>query len=162
MSSPLPRVSALAIAATLVALAPPALAQQALPQQALPQQAEEIVVTAQAENATEVVNGGDAGVLGNKPAEDLPFSIRSFDESLILNQQPLTLGDVLENDPTIRATYGFGNAAELFVIRGFTLAGDDLGMNGLYGIAPRQIVAPELYDSVQVLNGASAFLNGAA
>lgn len=109
-----------------------------------------------------MVNGGDAGVLGTKPAEDLPFSIRSFDESLILNQQPLTLGDVLENDPTIRATYAFGNAAELFVIRGFTLAGDDLGTNGLYGIAPRQIVAPELYDSVQVLNGASAFLNGAA
>tara|TARA_R110002072_G_scaffold22383_15_gene78166 strand:+ start:4817 stop:6949 length:2133 start_codon:yes stop_codon:yes gene_type:complete len=150
--SPLPRVSALAIATTLAVIASPAWAQQA----------EEIVVTAQAENATEVVNGGDAGVLGNKPAEDLPFSIRSFDESLILNQQPLTLGDVLENDPTIRATYAFGNAAELFVIRGFTLAGDDLGLNGLYGIAPRQIVAPELYESVQVLNGASAFLNGAA
>jgi iron complex outermembrane receptor protein len=150
--SRLPRVSALAIATTLAAIAAPAWAQQA----------EEIVVTAQARNATEVVNGGDAGVLGTKPAENLPFSIRSFDESLILNQQPQTLGDVLENDPTIRATYAFGNAAELFVIRGFTLAGDDLGMNGLYGISPRQIVAPELYESVQVLNGASAFLNGAA
>src|SRR5690606_20268739 len=28
--------------------------------------------------------------------------------------------------------------------------------------APRQLIAPELFESVQVLNGASAFLNGAA
>ncbi|WP_454598330.1 TonB-dependent receptor [Qipengyuania sp. SM2507] len=150
--SPLPRVSALAIATTLATFAQPTLAQQA----------EEIVVTAQAENATEVVNGGDAGALGDKLAEDLPFTIRSFDESLILNQQPQTLGDVLDNDPTIRTTYGFGNAAEQFVIRGFPLFGDDIGLNGLYGIAPRQLIAPELFGSVQVLNGASAFLNGAA
>ena len=126
------------------------------------QEAGEIVVTAQRENATEVRNGGAAGVLGDKPAQDLPFAIRSFDETLILNQQPLTLGEVLDNDPTVRTTYGFGNAAEQFVIRGFALFGDDVGLNGLYGIAPRQLVAPELYDSVQVLNGASAFLNGAA
>lgn len=122
----------------------------------------EIVVTAQAENATIVTNGGRAGVLGNKPAEDLPFSLRSYDETLILNQQPLTLGEVLENDPTIRTSYAFGNAAELFVIRGFPLFGDDVGVNGLYGIAPRQLIAPELFGSVQVLNGSSAFLNGAA
>lgn len=123
---------------------------------------DQIVVTAQAENATVVRNSGDAGVLGDKPAEDLPFNLRSYDESLILNQQPQSLAEVLENDPTIRTSYGFGNAAELFIIRGFPLFGDDVGLNGLYGIAPRQLVAPELFDSVQVLNGASAFLNGAA
>lgn len=143
------RISTLALAASIAA---PALAQDS----------DTIVVTAQRENATEVRNGGDAGVFGDKPAEDLPFSIRSFDETLILNQQPLSLGEVLDNDPTVRTTYGFGNAAEQFVIRGFALFGDDVGLNGLYGIAPRQLVAPELYDSVQVLNGASAFLNGAA
>lgn len=137
------------------ALAAPAWAQESEP-------SDTIVVTAQAENSTEVVNGGSAGVLGDKPAEDLPFSIRSYDESLILNQQPQTIGEVLENDPTIRTTYGFGNAAEQFVIRGFSLFGDDVGLNGLYGIAPRQLIAPELFDSVQVLNGATAFLNGAA
>jgi len=121
-----------------------------------------IVVTAQRANQSEVTNGGSAGVLGNKAAEDLPFTIRTYNESLILNQQPQTLGDVLENDATIRTTYGFGNAAEQFVVRGFTLFGDDVGVNGLYGIGPRQLVAPQLYGSVQVLNGASAFLNGAA
>ncbi len=121
-----------------------------------------IIVTAQRDNATQIVNGGNAGVLGDKSAEHLPFSIRSFDETLIYNQQPLTIGDVLDNDPTVRTTYGFGNAAEQFVIRGFALFGDDVGVNGLYGIAPRQLIAPELFDEVQVLNGATAFLNGAA
>jgi len=121
-----------------------------------------IIVTAQRENQTGVSQGGSAGVLGNKPAEDLPFSVRSYNAALILNQQPQTLGQVLENDPTIRTTTGFGIAGELFNIRGFTLAGDDIGFDGLYGIMPRQLAAPELYQSVEVLNGSSAFLNGAA
>ncbi|WP_448657692.1 TonB-dependent receptor [Sphingomonas sp. CJ99] len=123
---------------------------------------DDIVVTAQQANETQVSRKGSLGVLGDKAAEDVPFSIRSYNEALIRNQQPQTLGQVLENDPAVRTTYAFGNAAELFVIRGFPLFGDDVGIDGLYGIAPRQIVAPELYDQVQVLNGASAFLNGAA
>lgn len=137
------------------ALAAPAYAQEVTSES-------DVIVTAQRDNATEVVNGGSAGVLGDKPAEDLPFSIRGYDESLILNQQPLSLGEVLENDATIRTSYGFGNAAELFVVRGFALFGDDIALNGLYGIAPRQLIAPELAQRVEVLGGASAFLNGAA
>ena len=146
---PLP---AFAIAA---ALAAPAQAQDSV-------ESDTIIVTAQRENRTEVISGGSVGVLGAKDALDVPFVVRTFDESLINNQQPLTLGEVLENDPTVRSTYGFGTAAEQFVIRGFELFGDDIGMNGLYGITPRQLVAPELYAGVEVLNGANAFLNGAA
>lgn len=122
----------------------------------------DIVVTAQRQNQTQVTGEGSLGALGNKLAEDVPFQVRSYNEALILNQQPQTLGQVLENDPTVRTSYGFGNASEQFIIRGFTLTGDDVGLNGLYGIAPRQLIAPELFQSVQVLNGASAFLNGAA
>jgi len=123
---------------------------------------EQIIVIAQRTNATAVTGEGDLGALGNKKAADVPFTVRSYNEALILNQQPQTLGQVLENDPTVRTSYGFGNASEQFVIRGFALYGDDVGLNGLYGIAPRQLIAPELFESVQVLNGASAFLNGAA
>jgi len=121
-----------------------------------------IIVTAQKTNRTEVSRGGSLGALGNKDAADVPFSVKSYNAALILNQQPQTLGQLLENDPTIRTTYGFGNAAEQFVVRGFVLAGDDVALDSLYGITPRQLIAPELYESVQVLNGASAFLNGAA
>ncbi|RYD49755.1 MAG: TonB-dependent siderophore receptor, partial [Sphingomonadales bacterium] len=145
----------LAATASILALAAPAFAQDAA---SAPD--DELLVTAQRDNQSEVTRGGNAGVLGDKPAEDIPFSIKSYNAALILNQQPQTLGQVLENDPSIRISYGFGNAAEQFVVRGFSLFGDDIGLDGLYGIAPRQLIAPELYESVQVLNGASAFLNG--
>jgi iron complex outermembrane receptor protein len=123
---------------------------------------DQVIITAQRENQSGVLQQGSVGVLGDKAAADIPFSIRSYNAALIVNQQPQTLGQVLENDPTIRTTTGFGIAGELFVVRGFSLAGDDIGYDSLYGIMPRQLVAPELYESVQVLNGSSAFLNGAA
>lgn len=152
-----------ATALATILMAAPALAQDAAPAQDGAQgNDEDVVVVAQRRNETQVVREGTLGALGDKKAEDVPFSIKGYNAALILNQQPQTLGQVLENDPSIRTTYGFGNAAEQFVVRGFTLYGDDIGFDGLYGITPRQLVAPELYEQVQVLNGASAFLNGAA
>jgi iron complex outermembrane recepter protein len=146
----------LATALSMAAFAVPAAAQDNIEDE------NRVIVTAQRENQSGVEQQGSVGVLGDKDAADVPFSIRSYNSALILNQQPQTLGQVLENDPTIRTTTGFGIAGELFVVRGFALAGDDIGYDGLYGILPRQLVAPELYESVQVLNGSSAFLNGAA
>ncbi|MDP3549072.1 MAG: TonB-dependent receptor [Novosphingobium sp.] len=151
------RFTLLAAAAFIPVLTTPAFAQDVSAEDM-----DDIVVVAKALNATQVMGEGDLGALGRKKAEDVPFTIRAYNEALILNQQPQTLGQVLENDPTVRTSYGFGNAAEQFVIRGFALYGDDVGLNGLYGIAPRQLIAPELFQSVEVLNGASAFLNGAA
>lgn len=152
-------VLGLGLSASTMPLAGPVHAQQ---DHAGGESRDEIIVTAQKENQTGVVHGGNVGVLGDKAAEDVPFAIKSYNAALILNQQPQTLGQVLDNDPSVRTSYGFGNAAEQFVIRGFALAGDDIGFDGLYGITPRQLIAPELYENVQVLNGASAFLNGAA
>lgn len=145
----------LSAASAALALSAPAIAQEA-------RTADEILVTAQRSNQTEVTAGGNVGIFGTKAAEEVPFNIRSYNEALILNQQPDTLGEVLENDPTIRTTLGFGISGEVFVIRGFALSSDDVGFDGLYGITPRQLVVPELFSSVQVINGASAFLNGAA
>ena len=144
------------------ALAAIAAAAHAHAQETTTEERDSIIVTAQQLNQTTVVRGGSVGILGDKPASDVPFNVRSYNEALILNQQPDSLGEVLENDPTIRTTLGFGIAGEVFVIRGFELASDDVGFEGLYGITPRQLVAPELFSSVQVINGASAFLNGAA
>ncbi len=121
----------------------------------------EIVVTAQQQRA-QVTSEGSLGALGERGALESPFNVRNYTSQLILDQQAETLGDVLENDPSVRTTQGFGNQSELFVIRGFPLAGDDVALDGLYGITPRQLVSPELYDRVQVLNGSSAFLFGAA
>ncbi|ALC11136.1 TonB-dependent receptor [Sphingopyxis sp. 113P3] len=139
-----------------LASATPALAQQVAPED------DSIVVTAQRENETQVIRQGSLGALGEKDAMEVPFAVKAYSETLILNQQPLTLGAVLENDPSVRTSLGFGNASEQFVIRGFPLYGEDIAIDGLYGVTPRQLVSPELYDQVQVLNGASAFLFGAA
>ncbi|WP_438381952.1 TonB-dependent receptor [Asaia sp. BMEF1] len=123
---------------------------------------EQIEVKAQRQNRMEVKSGGNLGALGNKKGLDVPFNVRSYTSALILNQQSQTLGEVLMNDPTVRTTLGYGNFSEQFVIRGFPVYGDDVAIDGLYGITPRQLVSPQLYEQVQVLNGASAFLNGAA
>lgn len=135
----------------------------AFPAIATAQQAEtaDVVVTGQ-QAQKQVVSDGSIGVLGDLDALETPFNVTSYTAQLILDQQSETLGDVLENEPSVRTTFGFGNQAEQFVIRGFALFGDDVAIDGLFGITPRQLVSPELYERVQVLNGANAFLFGAA
>lgn len=110
----------------------------------------------------QVATGGKLGVLGNQDAMDVPFSITSYTEETIDNQQAETISDVMANDPSVRSGYAFGNYQELFVIRGFPLSGEDIAIDGMYGNAPRQIVSMEMFDRVEVLKGANAFLNGVA
>src|SRR6185312_10526076 len=122
---------------------------------------EEVIVTGQ-QQRKQVESHGSVGVLGTQDALSTPFNLTSYTSKLILDQQAETIGAVLQNDPAVRITYGSGNQSEMFVIRGFALFGDDIAFDGLYGVVPRQLVSPELFESVQVLNGASAFLYGAA
>ncbi|MGQ2929322.1 MAG: TonB-dependent receptor [Sphingopyxis sp.] len=150
------RGSALAVLSVALVSTAPAFAQDSA------EDSESIVVTAQRNNQTQVSREGSLGALGNIDAMDAPFAVKSYNETLILNQQSLSLGAVLENDPSVRTSLGFANASEQFVIRGFPLFGEDIAIDGLYGVTPRQLVSPELYDQVQILNGASSFLFGAA
>lgn len=122
---------------------------------------DEVIVTAQ-QARKEVRSDGNVGVLGSQSALSIPFNLTTYTSKLILDQQSETIGAVLQNDPSVRVTLGSGNQSELFVVRGFALNGDDISFDGLYGVLPRQLISPELYESVQVLNGASAFLYGAA
>ena len=153
--------SGIALAALAMAIAP-AYAQAANGDGAAGDTSEaDIVVTAQ-QATKQVVSDGDLGALGRSDAMSTPFNVTTFTARLILDQQAQTIGDVMKNDPAVRVTNGYANSSQLFVIRGFELDGDDVAMDGLYGITPRQLVSPELYEGVQVLNGASAFLFGAA
>jgi iron complex outermembrane recepter protein len=108
----------------------------------------------------QVAKGGRVGVLGNKDAMDTPFSINAYTNALIQDQQAKSVGDVLLNDPSVRVARGFGNFQESYFIRGFQLYSDSVAYNGLYGLLPRQYIAAELFERVEVLRGASAFLNG--
>jgi iron complex outermembrane receptor protein len=131
---------------------------------------DEIVVTAQGSQVDlpevyagdQVARGGRAGLLGNLDYMETPFSGTAYTQSLIRNQQARSVGDVLQNDPAVRVTKGFGNFQEVYMVRGFPVFSDDMMLNGVYGILPRQFVAAEFIDRVEVFRGANAFLNGAA
>jgi len=110
----------------------------------------------------QVARGGRMGLLGTQDMMDTPFSITSYTSSLLQDQQTRSVADVLMNDPAVRNARGFGNFQELYVIRGFPIFSDDMAYNGLYGLLPRQYVAAELLERVEVMRGASAVLNGAA
>ena len=110
----------------------------------------------------QVSRGGRAGILGNLDMMDSPFASTNFTADIIREQQARSIADVLQNDPVVRVAKGFGNFQELYVMRGFPVYSDDMTYNGLYGVLPRQYVAAELSERVEVFRGASAFLNGAA
>ncbi len=108
----------------------------------------------------QVAKGGRLGVLGEQDAANVPFSVTAFTSQLIEDQQAKELGDVLRNDPSVQVTKGYGNDAQLFVIRGFALNGDDISFGGLYGVMPRQILSMQGVERVELFKGPSAFLNG--
>jgi iron complex outermembrane receptor protein len=110
----------------------------------------------------QVARGGRVGMFGALDVMDTPFVITSYTSELALNQQARSIADVLQNDPAVRIAKGFGNFQELYVVRGFPVFSDDMTYNGVYGILPRQFVAAELVDRVEVFHGANTFLNGAA
>lgn len=112
--------------------------------------------------AGQVATGGRAGILGNQDYMDSAFSITSYTSELIRDRQARSVGEVLQNDPGVRVARGFGNFQESYFMRGFILSSDDIAYNGLYSILPRQYIATELFERVEVLRGASSFLTGAS
>ncbi|MGP4905594.1 TonB-dependent receptor [Psychrobacter faecalis] len=110
----------------------------------------------------QVATGSRVGILGNQDIMDTPFSTTSYTNEYIANQQVQSVGDLLKKDPTVRVARGFGNFQEAYFMRGFITTSDDTMFNGLYGILPRQYIATELFERVEVQRGASAMLNGAA
>ena len=131
-----------------------------------------VVVTASADASAQglpkdyaggqVARGGRIGLLGNVDMMDTPFNTTNYTQALIQDQQARSVADVVQNDPSVRVARGFGNYQELYVIRGFAVNSDDLAYNGLYGLLPRQFVASELLERVEVFRGANSFVNGAA
>lgn len=110
----------------------------------------------------QVARGARVGILGTQDLMNTPFSITSYTSDLIQNQQARSVGDVLQNDPTIRVARSLGNFQESYFIRGFIVSSDDVAYNGLFGLVPRQYISSELFERVDVLRGASGFLNGAS
>ncbi len=62
----------------------------------------------------------------------------------------------------MRVARGFGNYQQVYLVRGLPVYSDDITYNGLYGLLPRQYLASEFIQRVQVFRGANTFLKGAA
>ncbi|MEP6503847.1 MAG: TonB-dependent receptor [Betaproteobacteria bacterium] len=110
----------------------------------------------------QVARGGRVGILGSEDVMDAPFNVTNYTQKLIQDQQASSIADVLQNDAAVRVARGFGNFQQLYMVRGLPIYSDDMSYNGLYGLLPRQYLAAQLVERVEVLRGASAFLNGAA
>lgn len=108
----------------------------------------------------QVARGARAGLLGDLDFLDAPYSITSYTSQTIRDQQARSIADVVANDPSVRTGRAFGTFADHFVIRGFVVSNDDVAFGGLYGLLPRQIIAAELIERVEVFRGPNAFLNG--
>ena len=110
----------------------------------------------------QVARGGRVGLFGNLDLMDTPFNATNYTADFMRNLQARSVADVVQSDPGVRVARGFGNFQELYVVRGFPVYSDDMSYNGLYGLLPRQYVAAEFLERVEVLRGANSFVNGAA
>jgi iron complex outermembrane receptor protein len=110
----------------------------------------------------QVARGGRIGLFGNLDLMDTPFNATNYTADFMRNLQARSVADVVQSDPSVRVARGFGNFQELYIVRGFPVFSDDMAYNGLYGLLPRQYVAAEFLERVEVFRGANSFLNGAA
>lgn len=110
----------------------------------------------------QVAAGSRAGILGNKTNLENPFATTGYTNKFIQDKQARSVADVLKNDPNVRVARGFGNFQESYFMRGFITNSDDILYNGLFGLLPRQYIASEMFERVEVQRGSSAFLNGVA
>lgn len=108
----------------------------------------------------QVARGARAGMLGDVDFMNLPWSATGYTSQTMRDQQARTIGDVVQNDASIRTYRGFGTYHDQFLIRGFAVSNDDVAYGGLYGILPRQSISTELLERVEVFRGPSALING--
>lgn len=126
----------------------------------------EVVVTGESDGLPapfaggQMARGSGLGLLGNTSIMNSPFSSSSFTSQLIENQQARTIGEVLANDPSVRLATAAGGFSEDIQIRGFSISGGDVGLNGLYGLTSASRVPTEIVERIDLLKGPGTLLNG--
>ncbi|GEP59995.1 TonB dependent/Ligand-Gated channel TonB [Reyranella soli] len=110
-----------------------------------------------------VARGSRVGVLGNRDFMNTPFSINSYTEKTIEDQQAVTVADVARNDASVRFTGQTGGLLDSFMIRGFPVGegnSGEIALDGIYGVAPNYRLFTDYVERVEVLKGPAAFLYG--
>lgn len=113
----------------------------------------------------QVAEGARLGLLGNTGTMKSPFSVTSYTDKFIRDQQAATAADALILDPSVRSSHPTGGAVDSFNIRGFPINEGNNGefaLEGLYGIAPNYRIFMDYVERIEVLKGPSAALSGIA
>ena len=108
----------------------------------------------------QVARRGSQGLLGTRDFMETPFSMTTYTQDAVKNQQARTLGDLIASDPSVRATNPAGGRYEQFTIRGFSLFNSDVAYNGLYGVLPTDTIDMEMADRVDIFKGPTQLING--
>ncbi|HTH40729.1 MAG TPA: TonB-dependent receptor [Rhodocyclaceae bacterium] len=100
------------------------------------------------------------GPLGNKPLDEVPYSVSVTPAALIENLQAGSLTEALRYDPTVNPEMGSNRSGDYLSIRGF-INSSNQSIDGL-----RASVAAGGYledkEKVEVMSGATSFLSGIA
>lgn len=100
------------------------------------------------------------GMLGNRDYMDTPFSVTTYTDKTIKEQQAVTLIDVTAVDPTVRSMYSQSSGDDRLMIRGFSVVTRDMAFNGLYGVTPSTTIGMTGIEKVEVFRGPTALLYG--
>ncbi|AHG18398.2 energy transducer TonB [Chania multitudinisentens RB-25] len=128
----------------------------------------EDTIVVNADDANTIDNGkiikrANIGLLGNKNTLNTPFSVNGYTSKFIEAHPFKTLGDIIQNDASIRITSPAGGILDSLMIRGFPIGEGNIGeilLNGVYGVAPNYQLLPQYIDRVEVLKGPGAGLYG--
>ncbi|WP_062228380.1 TonB-dependent receptor [Aureimonas frigidaquae] len=108
----------------------------------------------------QVATGAQLGMLGNRSVLTTPFSVTSYTDKLIRDQQARSVSDVVLNDPSVRNDAPAFSERDAFFIRGFSVTNLDTAYDGLFYIANPRRSFLEGVERVEILKGPTALLNG--
>ncbi len=108
----------------------------------------------------QVATGQQLGLLGNRGIMDTPFSTTSYTAQTIRDTQARSLADLVVNEPSVRMVSPVSNGSEVFTMRGFAVANQDVAFGGLFGILPFWRGSIASAERVEILRGPNALLNG--
>jgi iron complex outermembrane receptor protein len=101
----------------------------------------------------------NVGLLGSQSIFDTPYSIISFTENLIENQQADTLEDLIVNDASTKLASSPNSIQEKISVRGLAMGDDGKELyDGMPGLSHPHRVSLNMVESVDIIKGASSLL----
>ena len=117
----------LSVSVGLVCAIPPAVLAQTARTGQSDGNLEEVVIYGVTEKAR-------AGLFGDRPVQDIPFSVTGYTDELIKDQQLRTTKDLVLNDPSVRSASASDGETEHFLIRGLPYLQNEIAFDGLFGL----------------------------